>query len=158
MPTKKATSKSTERTTQNGKSQGFSADERAAMKARAQELKAEARRDRDRADGERDLLAAIAAMPGPDRALAKRLHEIVTASAPALLPKTWYGMPAYTKDGKVVCYFKAANKFQMRYAQFGFEDAANLDEGAMWPTVYALTELTNSVEAKIGALVKKAAR
>jgi uncharacterized protein YdhG (YjbR/CyaY superfamily) len=137
------------------KSAGFTAEERAAMKARAQELKAEA----NRANGEKALLAAIASMPEPDRAMAKRLHTIVKASAPALMPKTWYGMPAYADlDGKVVCYFKGAHKFQSRYAQFGFEDAANLDEGAMWPTVFALTKLTTADEKKIGALVKKAVR
>ncbi|MEX0874302.1 MAG: hypothetical protein WD646_13335 [Actinomycetota bacterium] len=136
------------------KSAGFTADERAAMKARAQELKAEA----NRANGEKALLAAIASMPEPDRAMAKRLNTIVKASAPTLMPKTWYGMPAYADlDGKVVCYFKGAHKFQSRYAQFGFEDAANLDEGAMWPTVFALKKLTAADEKKIGALVKKAA-
>jgi uncharacterized protein YdhG (YjbR/CyaY superfamily) len=152
---KKATRKSTKGTTANGKaSKGFSAEERAAMKARAQELKAEA----TKADLEKATLAAIAAMPGSDRAMAKRIHEIVKASAPALSAKTWYGMPAYAnKDGKVVCYFKGAHKFQSRYAQFGFEDAANLDEGAMWPTVFALTKLTAADEKKVAALVKKAA-
>jgi uncharacterized protein YdhG (YjbR/CyaY superfamily) len=140
------------------KSKGFSEEERAAMKARARELKAEARADRDRAAGERDVLAAIAEMPQPDRGLAERLHAIVTASAPVLSPKTWYGMPAYAKDGKVVCYFKGAHKFKSRYATFGFEDAANLDKGAMWPTCFALTELTAAGEAEIGALVRKAAR
>ncbi len=151
MPTKK----STKRRTANGGSKGFTDAERAAMKARAKELKEEALK----ADGEKTLLAAIAAMPSSDRALAKRLHEIVKASAPGLRPKTWYGMPAYAnKDGKVVCYFKGASKFQTRYAQFGFEDAANLDDGAMWPTVFGLTKLTASDEKKIGALVKKAVR
>ncbi len=155
MSTKKATQKSAKRSTANGGSKGFTDAERAAMKARAQELKAEA----NRASGEKALLAAIAAMPESDRALAKRLHAIVTTSAPALMPKTWYGMPAYAdQDGKVVCYFKGASKFQSRYAQFGFEDAARLDEGAMWPTVFALTKLTAADEKKIGALVKKAAR
>ena len=158
MPTKKAAQKSTKTSNGNGTSKGFTAEERAAMKARAQELKAEARRDRDRADGERDVLAAIAAMPGKDRAMAKKVHAIVTASAPALSPKTWYGMPAYAKDGKVVCFFKAASKFQSRYATFGFEEAANLDDGAMWPTSFALDELTPAVEAKIASLVKKAVR
>ena len=138
----------------NVKSKGFSAEERAAMKARAQELKAEALR----ADGEKALLEAIAGMPPKDRAMAKRLHAIVTSSAPSLMPKTWYGMPAYADaDGKVVCYFKAASKFNQRYAQFGFEDAAHLDDGKMWPVVFALTELTASDEKKIGSLVKKAA-
>ena len=143
----------TKAATKGKASAGLSADERAALKARVQELKAEALR----ADGEKVLLEAIAAMPPKDRALAKRLHAIVTASAPALTPKTWYGMPAYANaDGKVVCYFKAASKFNQRYAQFGFEDAANLDDGAMWPVVFALTELTAADEKKIGAIVKKA--
>ncbi|MGH3079054.1 MAG: iron chaperone [Gaiellaceae bacterium] len=126
------------------------------MKERAQELKAEARASRNRADGERDVLAKIAEMPAPDRAMAKRLHAIVKASAPALSPKTWYGMPAYAKDGKVVCYFQDAGKFKSRYATFGFSDEANLDEGAMWPTSFALTELTAAEEKRISALVKKA--
>jgi uncharacterized protein YdhG (YjbR/CyaY superfamily) len=135
------------------KSKGFTDEERAAMKERAQELKAEARR----ADGEKALLAKVAEMPEPDRAMAKRLHAIVKASAPALSPKTWYGMPAYAnKDGKVVCYFTAASKFKSRYATFGFNDDANLDEGAMWPTSFALKKLTAAEEKKIGALVKKA--
>ena len=138
------------------KSQGFSDEERAAMKARAQELKAEARADRDRADGERDVLAAIAAMKGPDRAIAKKFHAIVKATAPDLSPKTWYGMPAYAKDGKVVCFFQSADKFNTRYATFGFSDEANLDKGALWPTGFALKELTTAEEAKIRALVKKA--
>ena len=141
--------------TTRSKSTTFSAEERAAMKERARELKAE----KSRADGEADLLAKIAEMPEPDRVLAEGIHAIVTASAPALVPKTWYGMPAYARDdGKIVCYFKGAHKFKSRYATFGFEDAANLDEGAMWPTVFAVTELTAKNEAKIGALVKKAAR
>ena len=140
------------------KSSGFSDEERAAMKARAQELKAEARANKNKADGERDLLAAIAGMKGPDRALAKRLHEIVTATAPDLWPRTWYGMPAYAKDGKVLCFFQSAQKFNSRYATFGFSDEANLDKGAMWPTSFALTELTAADEAKIAALVKKAVR
>ena len=148
------TQKSAKSTTATGKtSEGFSAEERAAMKERAQELKADARR----ADGEKALLAKIAEMPEPDRAMAERLHAIITASAPDLSPKTWYGMPAYAnKDGKVVCYFTAASKFKSRYATFGFNDDANLDEGAMWPTAFALTELTAADEARIGALVKKA--
>ncbi len=137
-------------------SKGFTAEERAAMKARAQEMKAEARANRNRADGERDVLAAIASMKEPDRAMAKRLHAIVTASAPDLWPKTWYGMPAYAKDGKVVCFFQSAQKFNARYASFGFNDAANLDEGAMWATSFALKELTATEEKTIGALVKKA--
>jgi hypothetical protein len=126
------------------------------MKERARELKAEARATKDKADGERDVLAKIAEMRGPDRAMAKRLHAIVTASAPALSPKTWYGMPAYARDGRVVCFFQSAQKFNTRYATLGFSDAANLDKGAMWPTSFALKELTAADEAKIGALVKKA--
>jgi uncharacterized protein YdhG (YjbR/CyaY superfamily) len=126
------------------------------MKARAQELKAEARANRSKADGERDLLAKIAEMPEPDRAMAERLHAIVTASAPGLSPKTWYGMPAYAKDGKVVCFFQSAQKFKTRYATLGFSDEANLDEGAMWPTTFALKGLTAAEEATIRALVKKA--
>jgi len=136
------------------KSEGFTAEERAAMRERAREQKAEAQK----ADGERAVLAKIAEMPEPDRAMAERLHEIVKASAPALSPKTWYGMPAYAnKDGKVVCFFQSAEKFGARYATFGFSDKANLDEGAMWPTSFALKELTAAEEAKIGALVKRAA-
>jgi uncharacterized protein YdhG (YjbR/CyaY superfamily) len=138
-------------------SKGFTAEERAAMKARAQELKAEARANKDKAAGESALLAAIAAMPGPDRAKAERLHAIITASAPDLSPKTWYGMPAYAnKGGKIVCFFQSADKFKYRYATFGFNDTANLDDGTMWPTAFALTELTAADEARIGALVKKA--
>jgi uncharacterized protein YdhG (YjbR/CyaY superfamily) len=133
----------------------FTDEERAAMKERAQELKAEAG-GKDRADGERDVLAKIAAMAEPDRAMAERLHAIVKASAPALSPKTWYGMPAYAKDGKVVCFFQNAQKFKTRYATFGFSDTANLDEGAMWPVAFALKELTAAEEAKIAALVKEA--
>ena len=138
------------------KSKGFTAEERAAMKERAKELKAEARADRDRAAGEKDLLAKIAEMPDPDRKMAKRLHAIVTASAPDLSPKTWYGMPAYARDGKVVCYFTPASKFQSRYATFGFNDTANLDDGTMWPTSFALKKLTAAEEKRIAALVKKA--
>jgi uncharacterized protein YdhG (YjbR/CyaY superfamily) len=139
------------------KSEGFTAEERAAMRERAKELKAEARANKKKADGERDLLAKIAEMHGPDRAMAERLHEIVKASAPALSPKTWYGMPAYAnKDGKVLCYFQSAEKFDARYATLGFSDKANLDEGAMWATSFALKELTAAEEAKIGALVKRA--
>ena len=135
------------------KAKGFTDEERAAMKERAQELKAEAKK----ADGENALLAKIAEMPEPDRAMAERLHAIIKASAPALSPKTWYGMPAYAdKDGKVVCFFTPASKFNTRYATFGFNDTANLDEGAMWPTSFALKELTATDEAKIAALVKKA--
>ncbi len=137
-------------------SEGFTAEERAAMKERAKELKADARAKKDKATGERDVLAKIAEMPEPDRAMAERLHAIVKASAPSLSPKTWYGMPAYAKDGKVVCFFTPAHKFTTRYASFGFNDTANLDEGTMWPTSFALTELTADDEARIGALVKKA--
>ena len=137
-------------------SEGFTAEERAAMKERAKELKAEARRDKNKADGESDVLAKIAEMPKPDRAMAKRLHAIVKASAPDLSPRTWYGMPAYAKDGEVVCFFKDAKRFKSRYATFGFNDAANLDEGAMWPTSFALKKLTATEEAKIAALVKRA--
>ena len=128
------------------------------MRDRAQELKAAARRGprTDKADGEGDLLVKIAEMPEPDRAMAERLHAIIKASAPALSPRTWYGMPAYAKDGNVVCFFQSAQKFKSRYATFGFSDKANLDEGAMWPTAFALKELTTAEEARIGALVKKA--
>ncbi len=137
---------------------GFTDEERAAMKERAQELKAAARRGprKGKADGERDVLAKIAEMPEADRAMAERLHAIIKASAPALSPKTWYGMPAYAKDGKVVCYFTPASKFKERYATFGFNAEANLDEGNMWPTSFALKKLTAAEEARIGALVKKA--
>ena len=138
------------------KSKGFTAEERAAMRERAKELKAEARATKKRAQGESDLLAKIAEMQGPDRAMAERLHEIVKASAPALSPRTWYGMPAYAKGGKVVCFFQSAQKFQSRYATLGFSDEANLDEGAMWPTSFALKALTAAEKARIGALVKKA--
>jgi uncharacterized protein YdhG (YjbR/CyaY superfamily) len=134
------------------KSKGFTAEERAAMKERAKEQKAEAQK----ADGERDVLAKIAEMQGPDRTMAERLHEIVKADAPELSPKTWYGMPAYAKDGKVVCFFQSAEKFNTRYATFSFSDKANLDEGVMWPTSFALKKLTATEEAKIGALVKRA--
>ncbi len=138
------------------KPEGFAAEERAAMRERAKELKAEARQNKKKAEGESDLLAKIAEMQEPDRSMAERLHEIVKASAPALWPKTWYGMPAYAKDGKVVCYFQSAQKFDSRYATLGFSDEANLDEGAMWPTSFALVELTAAEEARIGALVKRA--
>ncbi len=135
----------------------FTAEERAAMKARANELKTEARANKNRADGERAARAAIAALPEPDRTLAERLHAIITASAPVLAPKTWYGMPAYAnQDGKVVCYFTAAAKFNSRYATLGFNDDAHLDDGTMWPTAFALTALTAADEEKIAALVKKA--
>jgi uncharacterized protein YdhG (YjbR/CyaY superfamily) len=159
MSLKKGTRKSTRSTTTIGKKyKGFSDEERAAMKERAQELKAEARRGprADKADGESDVLAKIAAMQEPDRTMAKRLHAIIKASAPALSPKTWYGMPAYAKDGKVVCFFQSAQKFKSRYATFGFSDTAHLDEGDMWPVAFALKELTAAEEARIGALVKKA--
>jgi uncharacterized protein YdhG (YjbR/CyaY superfamily) len=157
MSPEKETQKSTKSAAATDKkSKGFSDDEKAAMKERAKELKAEARMDKDKAEGERAVLAKIAEMPQPDRAMAERLHAIIKASAPTLSPKTWYGMPAYAKDGKVVCYFTAAAKFNSRYATFGFNDTANLDEGAMWPTSFALKELTAADEAKISALVKKA--
>ena len=139
------------------KSKGFTVEERAAMKARAQELKAEERASKNRAEGDRAVLAAIAAMSEPDRAMAERLHAIIEEAAPALWPKTWYGMPAYARDGKVVCFFKSAEKFKSRYATFGFEEAANLDDGAMWPTSYALNELNAAEEKRIRTLVKKAA-
>ena len=139
------------------KETGFTDEERAAMKERAKELKAEARANKDKAAGENDVLAKIAEMPESDRVMAERLHAIVKASAPDLLPKTWYGMPAYAnKDGKIVCFFQAADKFKARYATFGFNDDANLDEGTMWPTAFALTKLTASDEKRIGALVKQA--
>jgi len=159
--TKKGTQQSTQRTTAvDQTAEGWTDDERAAMKARAQEVKAAARRGprAGKADGEGEVLAKIAELPAADRAMAERLHAIITASAPALAPKTWYGMPAYAKDGKVVCYFTPASKFNSRYATFGFNDAANLDDGAMWPTSFALTELTAADEARIAALVKKAVR
>jgi uncharacterized protein YdhG (YjbR/CyaY superfamily) len=153
MGAKKATQKSVKSTTATNKqSKGFTDEERAAMKERAQELKAEA----GKADGESAVLAKIAEMQGSERTMAKRLHAIIKASAPALSPKTWYGMPAYAKDGKVVCFFQSAQKFKSRYATLGFSDEANLDEGAMWPTSFALKELTAAEEARIGALVKKA--
>jgi hypothetical protein len=155
----KDTQKSAKSTTAIDKpSEGFSDEERAAIKARAKELKADAHRGprAGKADGERAVLAKIAEMPEPDRAMGERLHAIIKASAPALSPKLWYGMPAYAKDGKVVCFFQGAHKFKSRYATFGFDEAANLDEGAMWPTSFALTELTAADEARIGALVKKA--
>jgi uncharacterized protein YdhG (YjbR/CyaY superfamily) len=158
-PAKKSTQRSATSTTAIGKtSKGFTDEERAALRERAQELNAEERRGprADKADGENAVLAKIAEMHGPDRAMAKRLHAIIKASAPALSPKTWYGMPAYAKDGKVVCFFQSAEKFKSRYATFGFSDEANLDEGAMWPTSFALKELTAAEEARIGALVKKA--
>ena len=155
MSAKKATQESAKSKTAIGKtSKGFTDEERVAMKERAQELKAAAQGDKS--DGESALLAKIAEMPEPDRAMATRLHAIVKASAPALSPRTWYGMPAYAKDGKVVCFFQSAQKFKSRYATFGFSDEANLDKGAMWPTSFALKELTAAEEARIGALVKQA--
>jgi uncharacterized protein YdhG (YjbR/CyaY superfamily) len=152
-PTGKDTSTST---APDKKSKGFTDEERAAMKERAQELKAEGRRSKSRAAGESEVLAKIAEMPEPDRGMAERLHALITASAPALSPKTWYGMPAYAKDGKVVCFFQSAAKFKSRYATLGFNDTASLDDGAMWPTSFALKDLTAAEEARIGALVKKA--
>jgi len=146
MAAKKGTRKS-------ARNQGFADEERAAMKERAKELKAERS---GKADGESAVLATIAAMPEPDRALGERLHALIKASAPALTPRLWYGMPAYARDGKVVCFFQSAQKFKTRYATFGFSDTANLDEGAMWPTAFALKELTAAEETRIGALVKKA--
>jgi len=147
---KKGTTTSAKRT---GAGNKFTAEERAAMKERARELKSAKTKE----EGERALLAKIAEMPQPDRTMAERLHAIVTKSAPSLSPKTWYGMPAYAKDDEIVCFFKSADKFKSRYATFGFEEAANLDEGAMWPTSFALKKLTAGDEKKIGALVKKAA-
>jgi uncharacterized protein YdhG (YjbR/CyaY superfamily) len=153
-PAKKGTGKSAKSAT--GKAYtGFTAEERAAMKERAQELKADARRG-PRADWEGDVLAKIAEMPKADRDMAERLHAIIKASAPNLSPKTWYGMPAYAKDDKIVCFFQSGQKFKTRYATFGFNDQANLDEGAMWPTAFALTKLTADEEARIAALLKKA--
>jgi hypothetical protein len=156
----KGTRRSAKRTTAPGKKyKGLTAEEQAAIKERVRELKAEARADRDRAAGERDVLAKIAEMPEPDRSMAERLHAIITASGPALSPKTWYGMPAYAnKDGKIVCFFQSAAKFNARYATFGCQEAANLDEGTMWPTSWALTELTAADEKRIAALVKRAVR
>ncbi|MBI4503233.1 MAG: DUF1801 domain-containing protein [Gemmatimonadetes bacterium] len=156
-PPKTGTQQSAKRTT--GKpSKGFTDEERAAMRERAEELKSAARRGAraGKADGESDVLAKIAEMPERDRAMAERLHAIIKASAPDLLPRTWYGMPAYSRDGDVVCFFQSAQKFKTRYATFGFSDKANLDEGAMWPTSFALKELTTAEAARIGALVKKA--
>ena len=153
----KGTQKSAKSTTVTGKkSQGFTDEERAAMKEHAQEMKAAARADKDKAAGESDLLAKIAEMPQPDRDLGERLHAIITASAPALSPKTWYGMPAYAQDGKVICFFQSAAKFKTRYATLGFMHDANLDEGGLWPTAFALKTLTAADEARIVTLVKKA--
>jgi uncharacterized protein YdhG (YjbR/CyaY superfamily) len=156
-PAKTGTQQPAKRTTGKA-SKGFTDEERVAMRERAQELKAAARRGSrgGKADGESDVLAKIAEMPERDRAMAERLHAIIKASAPALSPRTWYGMPAYAMDGNVVCFFQSAQKFKTRYATFGFSDKANLDEGAMWPTSFALKELTTGEEARIGALVKKA--
>ena len=159
MSTAKATRESTKGTKAAAtKTTGFTDEERSAMQERARELKAEARRGSRaaKADGERDVLAKIAEMQGTDRAIAERLHEIVKESAPTLAPKTWYGMPAYAKDGKVVLYFQSAEKFKARYATIGFSDTANLDDGAMWPTSFALEELTPEAEAQIVALVQRA--
>jgi uncharacterized protein YdhG (YjbR/CyaY superfamily) len=152
---KKGTKTSAKSTTPKA-STGFTDEERAAMKERAKELKAEARATKDRAAGEHAVLAKIAEMPEPDRAMAERLHAIITAAGPALWPKTWYGMPAYAKEGKVVCYFTPASKFKERYATFGFNAEANLDDGTMWPTSFALTKLTAADEKRIAALVKMA--
>ncbi len=154
MSAKKATQTSAKRATtkRTGSSKGFTAEERAAMKERAKELKAEAAK----ADGEKALLDKVAEMKGTDRTMATRLHAIITAAAPSLSPKTWYGMPAYAKDGKIVCFFQSAEKFDSRYATFGFSDEANIDQGAMWPTSWALKDLTAAEEKKIVALVKKA--
>ncbi|MBA3740273.1 MAG: DUF1801 domain-containing protein [Chloroflexi bacterium] len=137
-------------------SEGWTDEERTAMKEHAKELKAAARRGAAKADGEADVLAKIADMPASDRAMAERIHEVVKANGPDLTPRTWYGMPAYAKDGKVVCFFQAADKFKARYATFGFNDVANLDDGPMWPTSWALTKMTAADEKRIGELVKKA--
>jgi len=157
QPAKKSTPKPVKKTAATSKApKGFTDEERAAMRARTQELKAEARANKNREGGENALLEAIAAMKEPDRAMAKRLHAIVMANAPALLPKTWYGMPAYAKDDKVVCFFQSAQKFNTRYATFGFNHSAQLDDGDMWPVAFALKALTGAEEARISALVKKA--
>jgi uncharacterized protein YdhG (YjbR/CyaY superfamily) len=152
-PAKKSTQKSAKRTSATGTtSKGFTPEERTAMKEHARELRAGA----DKAEGESAVLAKIAEMRGTDRTMAKRLHAIIKANGPALTPRLWYGMPAYARDGKVVCFFQSAQKFKTRYATFGFNDAANLDQGGMWPVAFALKELTAAEEAKIAALVKKA--
>jgi uncharacterized protein YdhG (YjbR/CyaY superfamily) len=157
MPERKATKKATPKKAASGKaSAGFTAEEKAAMRERARELKAEARAGRDRAAGEKDLLAKLAELPKADRALGQKIHEIVTKTAPELAPRTWYGMPAYARDGKVVCYFTPASKFKERYSTFGFNASANLDDGRMWPTSFAVTTLTATEERRIAALVKKA--
>jgi len=160
MSPKQSTSKPAKSTTATTKkaAQRFTDDERAAMKERAKELKAEARADRDRAAGESDLLAKIAEMPAPDRTIATRVHALVTTNAPELQPKTWYGMPAYARDGKVLCFLQSAEKFKTRYLTLGFNDGAKLDNGAMWPTAYALESLGPAEEKKIAALVRKAVR
>ena len=158
MAEKKTAAKSTKKSASKRSSSAFTAEERAAMKAHFQEMKAEERADRNRAAGERDVQAAIAKMTGSDRVMAKKVHAIVHDAAPDLWPKTWYGMPAYARDGKVVCFFKNAAKFNSRYATFGFEESAKLDEGSMWVTSFALTKLTPADEKKLAALVKKAAR
>jgi uncharacterized protein YdhG (YjbR/CyaY superfamily) len=151
------TKKPAKRTAATGKTgEGFSAEERDAMKERAKELRAEARAEKDKAAGEQAVLEKIAELPEPDRAMARRLHAIIKENAPGLSPKTWYGMPAYAKEGKVVCYFTPASKFKERYATLGFNADANLDEGSMWPTAFALTKLTAAAEKEIGSLVKKA--
>ena len=157
-PAKKVTKSAKSGTAVKKRYEGFTDEEKAAMQDRAQEMKTEGRRGSraDEADGESEVLAKIAELPVSDRALAKRLHAIITASAPGLSPKLWYGMPAYAKDGKVVCHFQSAQKFKTRYAMLGFSDQANLDEGALWPVAYALKELTAAEEARIAALVKKA--
>jgi uncharacterized protein YdhG (YjbR/CyaY superfamily) len=160
-PAKQDTQQSANSTTATDKTfTGLTDEERGAMKERTKELKTEARRGRraGKADAEREVLAKIAELPESDRVMAERLHAVIKASVPALSPKTWYGMPAYAKDGKVVCFFQAAQKFKTRYATFGFNDSANLDEGTMWPTAFALTEVTAADEARIAALVKKAVR
>jgi uncharacterized protein YdhG (YjbR/CyaY superfamily) len=157
MSPQKDTQKSVKSNAANGKKdKGFTADEKAAMKERAKELKAEARANKNRAEAERDVLAKIEEMPEPERTMAGRIHAIITASAPDLVPKTWYGMPAYAKDGQIVCFFQSAQKFDTRYATLGFNDTANLDEGNMWPVAFALKELTATVEEKITALLKRA--
>jgi uncharacterized protein YdhG (YjbR/CyaY superfamily) len=158
-PSNKSTQKSPKSAAATGKKpRGFTDEERVAMRERLQELKADTRRDRraDKVDGESAVLAKLAELPQPDRDMGERLHAIIKANAPALLPKTWYGMPAYAKDGNVVCFFQSAQKFKTRYATLGFSDKASLDDGHMWPTAFALKELTAAEEAKIGALVKKA--
>ena len=151
-----ATTTKTTKRTETSNEGGFTADEKAAMRERAREAKAEARRGSDRAAGEKDLLAKIAEMPDADRVMAEKFHSIVTATAPDLAPKTWYGMPAYARDGKLICFFQAAAKFKARYATFGFEENANLDDGDMWPTSFALRKLGPAEEARIVELVKKA--